>query len=244
MEELRSSWLGRARAVLGSLGLARLDVAALVLLAFGALSGLGLLWWAQRPEVQPPEPSVVATAAPAEVVTAHGEPAEGLPAVGDPGTGETASGPVVVHVAGLVTNPGVQTLPAGARVADAVEAAGGALPDAWLDAVNLARPLSDGEQLLVPPRPGPGEPQVPPAPAAGPGSPGDAGGGVGPAETLDLNRASAQELEALPGIGPVMAARIVEHREANGPFTAVGQLRQVRGIGEKTFQELAPLVSV
>lgn len=161
-----------------------------------------------------------------------------------PATGGAAAvAPVVVHVAGLVRNPGVLELPAGSRVADAVEAAGGALPEAWLDAVNLARPVGDGEQLLIPPRPPPGEPQVPPVPAEGPAS-GAAGGGVRPDGKVDLNRASAEELETLPGIGPVMAARIVEHRSANGPFTEVGQLREVPGIGEKTFQTLAPLVTV
>jgi competence protein ComEA len=124
------------------------------------------------------------------------------------------------------------TLPAGARVADALEAAGGATGDADLAAVNLARAVVDGEQVYVP---APGE--APPA-AADPGE-GAVGGGVGgsggPAgggsPLVDLNAADAATLETLPGVGPVIAERIVTWREENGPFTSVDELAEVSGIG-------------
>ncbi|MDQ4129519.1 MAG: ComEA family DNA-binding protein, partial [Actinomycetota bacterium] len=129
-------------------------------------------------------------------------------------------------------------VPKGARVADALEAAGGAVPDAALDALNLARPLADGDQVLVP-LPGATPPTVPAAAATTAGN-----GARRPDGRLDLNRASADELEELPGIGEVLAARIVSWREEHGPFTSVGQLRDVPGIGERTFQNLADLLSV
>ncbi|MCU0261549.1 MAG: helix-hairpin-helix domain-containing protein, partial [Ilumatobacteraceae bacterium] len=113
------------------------------------------------------------------------------------------------HVAGAVAAPGVHRLPAGARVVDAVTAAGGPLPDAVLDAVNLAAPLVDGQRLYVP-RAG-DDPVV----LAAPGVPGvDPAAPPGPAGPVDLNRATVAELESLPGVGPATAAAIVEHRES------------------------------
>lgn len=141
---------------------------------------------------------------------------------------------VTVHVAGAVVAPGVLELPASARVVDAVEAAGGATVLADLGALNLARTLNDGERIEVPLR-GP----------IGEGSSSEGVGGAFDAQgRLDLNRATAAELETLPGIGPVLAQRIVEHREANGPFASTGALRDVPGIGERSFQRLAELVVV
>ncbi len=138
---------------------------------------------------------------------------------------------VTVHVAGEVQVPGLVDLPAHARVADAIGAAGGATPDAELDALNLARPVTDGERILVPA-----------ATVAGPGTAGVVA--LRADGTLDLNLASEGELEELPGIGPVLAQRIIAWRESSGPFTAVAQLREVTGIGERLFQQLAPLVAV
>ncbi|MCL2424093.1 MAG: ComEA family DNA-binding protein [Micrococcales bacterium] len=134
---------------------------------------------------------------------------------------------VVVHVVGAVARPGVFTLPGGSRVADAVEAAGGATDEADLAGVNLARALVDGEQLYVP-RPGEVLPGAPEGPAG-------ADDGL-----VDLNRASQSELETLPGVGPVIAGRIVAAR----PFASVDSLQQVSGIGPATMTRLRDLVKV
>jgi competence protein ComEA len=147
-------------------------------------------------------------------------------------TAPSAAPEVVVHVAGAVGAPGVYRLAAGSRVADALERAGGALPEAQLAALNLARSLADGEQVLVA---GPGVPPPAAAPAAG---------AQRPDGLLDLNRATAADLEDLPGVGPVLAERIVAHRDEIGGFTSVDQLHDVSGIGESTFADLAPLVAV
>ena len=149
--------------------------------------------------------------------------------------------PVVVHVAGLVARPGLYRLAGGARVADALAAAGGALPGADLSALNLARVLEDGELLVVaaPGGPGGGGPS-----ASGGAAPGTQTGAQRPDGKLDLNRATAAELDALPGIGPVLAGRIVAYREQHGGFRSVRDLRRVQGIGEKLYQSLAELVAV
>ncbi|GAB2698243.1 helix-hairpin-helix domain-containing protein [Thalassiella azotivora] len=157
--------------------------------------------------------------------------------------GPGPAGEVVVHVTGQVVSPGLVRLPTGARVHDAVQQAGGATPEADLTAVNLARPLVDGEQVLVP-RPGEG---VPPGATTG-HAPGGASPSTGPpgAETgpVDLNTATVGDLDALPGIGPVLAERIVTWREENGRFTAVDELAEVSGIGPKVLERLRPLVTV
>ena len=143
-------------------------------------------------------------------------------------------GPVVVHVAGAVGAPGVQRLPAGARVIDAVDAAGGLLPDADASRVNLAAELVDGTQVYVPAI---GEV----APAAVAGATATGGEGSGP---IDLNIADAVALETLPGVGPATAAAIIDHRERNGPFVSVDGLLEVRGIGEAKLAQLRDLVRV
>jgi competence protein ComEA len=163
---------------------------------------------------------------------------------------------VVVHVSGAVAAPGVVVVPAGARLADAVAAAGGLLDDALPERVNLARLVVDGEQVHVPHE---GDEDLPPigadqpdaAGSAGGGDPSGASGGAGGGAPdgagggrVDLNHASAAELETLPGIGPAKAAAIVRHRDEHGPFAAPGDLRDVTGIGEATFQGLAELVTV
>ncbi len=173
-----------------------------------------------------------------------------------PASGSTsASVPaVVVHVVGQVTQPGVVELASGARVADAITAAGGAGPDADLSALNLARLLVDGEQVVVP-RPGEGPPAGDGAGAgAGGGSGAGAdgavagGGAAGPASQsgglLDLNAADVAALDALPGIGPVLAARIVGWRAEHGRFTSVDELEQVPGIGPAVLSGLRDLVRV
>lgn len=162
-----------------------------------AAAGAGL-WYGGRAPAEPPV-SVVPLAGPESAIT--------------------------VHVAGEVRSPGVVRVPAGSRVGVAVAAAGGALPDADLTRVNLAAPLVDGQQVVVPGR---GE-ESEAAPADG---------------RIRLNAADAEELEALPGVGPVLAARIVAYREEHGPFGAVEDLLDVPGIGEAKLAALRDAVLV
>ena len=139
-------------------------------------------------------------------------------------------GTLVVYVSGWVSTPGVVEVAEGAIVADAVAAAGGALEGALLDAVNLARQLTEGEHIQIP---GPGDGT---ASASGP-----AGGGDG---LIAINQADAAALEELPGVGPVLAERIVAHREANGPFETVEDLLEVPGIGEAKLSSMRDLIRV
>ncbi|MDN5688121.1 MAG: ComEA family DNA-binding protein [Brachybacterium sp.] len=178
---------------------------------------------------------------PAHVTAPHSTAAPDGPAAESSSPAE-----LVVHVSGAVASPGVVRLPAGSRVDDALRAAGGPDEDAELSAVNLARPVDDGEQIYVP-RPG----EEPPASARHPGGTGSAesaaggasgsGAGDGAGDSgapIDLNSADATELEALPGVGPAIAQRIVEHREKNGPFASVDALLEVSGIGPATLEEI------
>lgn len=131
-----------------------------------------------------------------------------------------------VYVSGWVVNPGVVEVAGGSIVADALAAAGGALEGALLDTINLARPLADGDHVQIP---GPGEPAA--------AIPTEGDGGV-----ISLNRADPTELEDLPGVGPVLAERIVAYREANGPFETVEDLLDVPGIGEAKLASIRDLV--
>ena len=144
-----------------------------------------------------------------------------------------------VHVVGEVRRPGVVRVPAGSRVGDAVEAAGGLTGQADEQRLNLARPVTDGEQILVL-RPG----EEPPPPAAPPGGGAPAGGDATGDGPLDLNTADQAALEGLPGVGPVTAEYILAWREENGQFTTVDELMEVSGIGEKTLATLRPHVRV
>lgn len=151
----------------------------------------------------------------------------------------TVAGPVLVHVAGAVVAPGLVTVEAGARVADAIAAAGGPAPDAAVVAVNLAREVVDGEQLVVPTHD-----QVAAGTSAPPAGAAPAPVGLLPDGRTDLNTATAGQLEELPGIGPVLAGRIIEHRERTGGFDEAVALREVPGIGESTWSSLRDLVGV
>jgi competence protein ComEA len=184
-----------------------------------ALLVIGGTWW-DRPRVEPVTPQPTGSAA-----TSSPLPSES-PRVGE--AAETAT-TVVVAVVGLVGRPGLVTVPAGSRVADAVEAAGGFLPGIDPAAVNLAAVVSDGQQIAV----------GVPAAGGGPAPAGEAAGGP-----VNLNTATAQDLDALPGIGPVLAQRIVDHRSQQGPFRSVEQLDDVPGIGPAIATELAELVTV
>lgn len=180
----------------------------------GGLLGAGLIFLATRTPV--------------------GEPVELLPPADPP--------PVIVHVAGAVAAPGVYSLPAGSRVQEAVQAAGGSLPGAQLDNLNLAALLEDGQRLWVPsiaPTPetetsGGERSQTIELPAATPST----------QNPLNINTASAAELESLPKIGPVIAQAIVDYRLANGPFTAIEEIVEVKGIGPAIFEAIQDLITV
>lgn len=174
----------------------------------------------------------------AVVVFARGSRAPGPVALTTP----PPAAPVRVHVAGEVSWPGVYVLPAGSRVQDAILAAHGPTPLADLRRLNLAAPVRDGDRVAVPrivQPPGPWEGVRPNPGTAGP----DAATAAGePPPLVNVNTATAAELERLPGIGPVLARRIVEHREASGLFRRLEDLREVKGIGPKLYRRLEPLL--
>lgn len=241
-ERLPGSWRGARWALPAAsvpvllLACAAVSVAVLVTVLLAAPSP-------GRPVTVPARSETAPTAAPGGDGDPVPGPAPATPPAVEPAGGEPASaqpGTVVVHVVGQVVAPGVVTLPAGSRVADAVEAAGGLTGDADVARVNLARPLVDGEQVLVP---RPGEELPPPGAAVTTAAPAPEDGGA-PDQPLDLNTAGAAELDALPGIGPVLSERIVTWRQEQGRFTSVEELLEVSGIGESLLARLRPLVRV
>lgn len=171
--------------------------------------------------------------------TAAPPPPVELPRAAPAGSATTTPAGVVVHVAGAVARPGLVRLGAGSRVADAIEAAGGLAPDADLDRLNLAAPLADGQRVWVP-RPG----EEPPAGAAGAGAAGDPAAAGGGTALVDLNTATLDELDALPGVGPATAQAILDYRRAHGRFRSVDELLEVRGIGEAKLASLRARVRV
>jgi len=134
---------------------------------------------------------------------------------------------LVVHVVGAVREPGLYRIAEGSRVADAVAKAGGSTPKADLSLINLAAPLADGLQIVVPRR-------------AAPGTAAGAAAATGP---VHLNTATVEQLDALPGVGPVTAQKIVGHRERNGAFTSVDDLDAIPGIGPARLEQLRELVA-
>ena len=195
-------------------------------------------------ESAPAAAGTTAAARPLAAVSTAGPRAGTATAPGGPSAG---AGSVVVHVTGAVIRPGVVTLGEGSRVNDAISAAGGVSPDADTQQLNLARVLTDGEQIRVPRI---GEVLPDPAPQSGaaatpgagtdPGKPG-AGSASG---TVNINTASASELEKLPGIGPALAQRIVEYRDSHGPFASVDALTDVPGIGKAKLEALREQATV
>lgn len=198
----------------------RRGASVLVLVAILAALVVGAMVWQGRPKPEGITPPAVLSAA---------DPSS----TAGPSASATA---IVVAVTGKVRRPGVVTIPAGARVIDAVRAAGGPVPGADLATLNLARKLADGELVAV------GVP-APPAggdPAAAAGDPA-AGGTAGP---VDLNTATLAELDTLPGVGPVLAQRILDWRIQHGQFATVDQLADVPGIGDSRMAQLRDLVRV
>jgi len=212
------------------LGAGHLTVIAVVVAASLAVTS----WWVLRsgagttvPQVAP----VSATTGGAPLVTPQLTPSV-VAATSSP----SASATIVVDVAGKVRRPGIATLPAGARVVDAIEAAGGVRTGVSLHSLNLARVLVDGEQVVV------GVP-APAGVAASAASAPQAAGGA-PAPMVNINTAGQSELETLPGVGPVTAAAILQWRTENGAFSSVDELLEVSGIGDATLAEMAPFVTL
>ena len=247
----------RSDQLLGWLQPTPAELVGLVLLVLGSVVAT-VAWWGQSvtapagtEQVSGAGVAVPSDDAPAATVPSAGHggdpPAAAPDDAREAGAGDgpagvgSAAGAVTVHVSGAVTRPGLVTLPAGGRVGDAVVVAGGLTAEADTTRVNLARGLADGEHVHLPRI---GEEVPEPVAPVGTGAADPAGPAAGVTEDgpLDLNRASAAELEQLPGIGPTRAAAIVEYRERHGPFAVPGDLRGVSGIGEATFQTLAPLV--
>lgn len=193
--------------------------------ALGVAAALVVLWWLLRPA---PEPIEARLPFAAPVTT---------PTPGPPGA-TPPEATIVVHVVGAVHRPGLVNLHAQARVADALTAAGGPTHDAQIHALNLAARVHDGLRLHVPST---AETDV--GAFATNASP-DAGGSHGGGVMVDVNRASAQELQALPGVGPAIAAAIVTHRERRGPFTSVDALLDVAGIGPAKLEGMREFVRV
>ncbi len=200
---------------------------AVVVLLVGAFSGWRLL--AGRPRSTPV--SAAGADGPIGTPLARSSTARSA-AVTTPARSSTAA-QVVVDVVGKVRRPGLVRLPAGSRVDDAIRAAGGALPGADLSAVNLARVLVDGEQIAV------GTSGAPPPSGPAGGTATTSAGAL-----INLNTATADQLDALPGVGPVLAQRIIDWRTQHGRFDAIDQLRDVPGIGDAKFAEIRALVTI
>ncbi|MDQ1468080.1 MAG: competence protein ComEA [Actinomycetota bacterium] len=208
--------------------------------ALAVVALAGGAWWV-RLSVSEPSGAVPKTASHSATTSSAAYSQPTVPVVPT-----TTSGIFVVDVVGAVRQPGVVSLPGTARVVDAVTAAGGALPNADLDRINLAAHLVDGMRIAVPRR---GVASDPAGPSADPGGAAAAGGAATgeaptPAAPLDLNTATQAQLEELPGIGPTLAQAIIQEREREGGFHSVDDLRRVSGIGDARFARLRPLVTL
>ncbi len=224
-------WLAKVRADPGRAG-------AIALAAVAAVAVLVTIFTLMREE---PAPVASAKLPPVDVTASASR---------NPSASARPNQPVVVSVVGLVHTPGLVTLAPGARIADALKAAGGTTDGADTIGLNMARQVDDGEQIVVGIAPVKGQPAVlgssvsPGSTAPGPTSSASRPAKGGPAQLINLNTATVQQLDTLPGVGPVMAAAIVAWRDANGKFTSVDQLGEVDGIGPGRLEKLRPLVRV
>jgi competence protein ComEA len=219
-------------------GLERRGVLALtVLLVVVAAFAVQHFWAGRTESVRAPE---VVRAAQSYGQEERGE--ESVPAVpaGAPSAVGTAAAEIVVDVSGKVREPGIHRLPAGSRVADALRAAGGVRPGTNTDGLNRARFLVDGEQVVV----GGSAPASVPGSGGGPAVGGATGSvaGAAPTAPVPLNTATVDQLDTLPGVGPVLAQHIIDYRTQHGGFRSVDELREVNGIGDRRFADLRNLV--
>jgi competence protein ComEA len=169
----------------------------------------------------------------------------GTSASGGVASGSSTAQPIVVYICGAVVQPGVYDLESGARVADLLKCAGGASAKADLSAVNLAAKLSDGQQIVVPKRGAVGVAAVGSATGSAVGSAGTGAADGGSATAIvNINTATSVELDALQGVGPATAQKIIDYRTANGPFKTIEELKNVSGIGDAKFAALKPYVTV
>jgi competence protein ComEA len=214
--------------------LSRGELVGLAVVVVVTLAGVG--FWYTRSLPRPIDVSAPAGVSGLPAAGGTGASAAGVPvASGAPGvpSASGASVPLIVDVTGQVRRPGVYEFATGDRVIDAIQRAGGAMANAELAALNLAAPLTDGSQIVVPKR------------GAAPAGSAPAPTGVsGSGALVNINTATAAELETLSGIGEVLAATIVEYRTENGPFTSVDQLVDVSGIGEATLEEIRGQVTI
>lgn len=223
-------------------GLEPKTLAALVVVLLVAVVLAVQHFWSGRPQpVSAPETvreEVAVTGAAREPAPSPGVAPPASVAV--PAPAVSPAGRVVVDVSGTVRSPGVHRLPLGSRVADALRAAGGVEPGTDLTGLNRARVLVDGEQVVVggPAPPVPGTGIAPGGSSAGPG----AGGAAGDGAPVSLSTATVEQLDTLPGVGPVLARHIVDYRTRHGGFRSVGELREVNGIGERRFADIEPRV--
>ncbi|CAL9565061.1 hypothetical protein SUDANB54_04719 [Streptomyces sp. enrichment culture] len=222
-------------------GLERRSVVALsALLALALVFAVQHFWTGRTQPVRAPEVVRAAPAAQGKGMDGGGGESSGAPdpfgqAGGTTGqAGGTTAPEIVVDVSGKVRDPGVHRLPAGSRVEDALKAAGGVRPGTKTGGLNRARFLVDGEQLVV------GGPAS--AAAAAPAAPAGTGAAAGPTAPVSLNTATVDQLDTLPGVGPVLAQHIVDYRTRNGGFRSVEELREVNGIGDRRFADLRDLV--
>ncbi len=208
----------------GRLALEPRAATVLGVVAAAAVALAGWFAWRSAAVTEPAAPSTTVAG-----VVAAATSGASPPGVASSATPSASTAGLVIDVAGRVRHPGLVHLPAGARVADALAAAGGALPGVDLTTVNLARALADGEQVVVGP---PGA-----APAGGAASSGSA-----PNALVDLNTATLEQLDSLPGVGPVLAQRILDWRTAHGRFSSIDELGDVGGIGAKKLADIVPRV--